>query len=153
MTRQLNCCTPTNAQPIDRFLARVFNDPFFAVRVAPEAAAQTTTIDEGSLALDISEDQSHYIVRASLPGFAKENVDIQIDDGVLSVTAQRTEVSEDSGEQFHRRERRFGSVNRRISLPGDINEAGANAELKDGVLTLKLSRADKPAGRKVQING
>lgn len=149
MTRHLNCCTPTNAQPIDRFIARVFNEPFFTVRTAPAAAS----VDEGSLALDISEDQSHYIVRASLPGFAKENVDIQIDDGVLSISAQRTEVSEESGEQFHRRERRFGSVSRRISLPGDINEAGAAAELKDGVLTLKLPRADKPAGRKVQING
>lgn len=149
MTRQLNCCTPTNAQPIDRFLARVFNEPFFTVRTAPVAA----TTDEGSLALDISEDQSNYIIRASLPGFAKENVEIQIDDGVLSISAERTEVSEDSGEQFHRRERRFGSVSRRISLPGDINEAGAAAELKHGVLTLKLPRADKPAGRKVQING
>lgn len=149
MTRQPNCCTPTNAQPIDRFIARVFNEPFFTVRTAPAA----TAIDEGSLALDISEDQSHYIVRASLPGFAKENVEIEIDDGVLSIAAQRTEVSEDSGEQFHRRERRFGSVSRRISLPGDVNESAATAELKDGVLTLKLPRADKPAGRKVQING
>lgn len=148
MTRQTNCCAPASVQPLDRFIARVFNDPFMAVRVAP-----TNTIDEGSLALDIAEDNSHLIVRASLPGFAKENIAVEIDNGVLTIQAERAETTEDSGEQFHRRERRFGSVSRRLTLPAEVDEAGAAAELKDGVLTLRLPRASKPTGRKVAING
>ena len=131
---------------VDRFLARVFDDPFFAVRTA---APQT--VDEGSLALDISEDDSNVIVRASLPGFSKENVDVEVHDGVLTIKAEQSEEHEEKGEQFYRKERRFGSVSRRVALPSHVAEDQAKAELKDGVLTLRFPKAAKATGRNVAI--
>ncbi|MBL0921253.1 MAG: Hsp20/alpha crystallin family protein [Phycisphaerales bacterium] len=149
MNRPLTRRGSIEVQPIDRFFARMFEDPFFAVRTAPLGAA---AVDEGSLALDISEDNDNVIVRASLPGFARENIEVEVHDGVLTIKAEHTEESEESGEQYYRKERRFGSVSRRVALPSPVNEDGAKAELKDGVLTLRFPRAVKSTGRKVQIN-
>ncbi len=154
-----NCCTPNNAParrnavefaPIDRFIARVFDDPFFTPRAI---ANGKTTIDDGRLALDIAETDDHLTVLASLPGFTKDQIDIEVDDGVLTIKAEREETTEQTTAQFHRKERRLGSIHRRLTLPTPVSEDGASAELKDGVLTLTLPKAARPTGRKVAING
>lgn len=92
------------------------------------------------------------IVRASLPGFKKEEVDVQVHEGVLSIRGQRTEEATQTSERYHRRERRTGLVSRLISLPETVNGEDVKAELKDGVLTLRLPKTPKEQPRKVQIS-
>jgi len=135
---------PTTAGLIDR----VFTD-FFDRALPAMTAAQ---VDEGLLAVDISEDNMSYIVRASLPGFDKNDVDVEVHDGVLTVKAQHTEESEETSERFYRRERRVGSVSRRIALPGAALENETQAELADGVLTVRVPRAKPETPHKVSIN-
>ncbi|MSQ29593.1 MAG: Hsp20/alpha crystallin family protein [Dehalococcoidia bacterium] len=94
--------------------------------------------EEGILALDISEDQEEIIVTADLPGFKKEEIDVQIHDGILSIRAQRSEEHEGKSDDYYRRERSWGSVSRRVALPGVVKDAAAEATLKDGVLTLRI---------------
>src|SRR5437016_2389182 len=60
--------------------------------------------DEGTLPLDISEDEKHVIVRASVPGFAKEDIDVEVHNGVLTLKAARKMETEEKGERFYRRE-------------------------------------------------
>ena len=131
---------------MDRFLTRFLNDPLF------EALPAVTTMEEGTLALDVSEDEKNVIVRASLPGFRKEDVQIEVHDGVLSIKAEQTEEKEESGERFYRKERRFGSVSRRVALPSAVREDDAKAELKDGVLILRLPKTKEATPRKISIN-
>lgn len=128
----------------DRMLSNFFTDgPIVGV---------AQTFDEGTLALDISEDDTHVIVRASLPGFRKEDVDVELHDGVLTIMAQHSEEHEEKSERFYRRERRIGSLSRRLALPGVVSEGNATAELRDGVLTVRVARAKPEVAKKLKID-
>jgi len=131
--------------PLSSVLESVFRDPFFAGAIVPR-------VEEGSLALDVSEDDANVIVRASLPGFKKEDIEVEIHDGVLTINATHTEEAEEKTERYYRKERRMGSTSRRIALPSAVQESGAKAELKDGVLSLLIPKVAKETPRKVQIN-
>jgi HSP20 family protein len=126
-----------------RFWNHFFSEPFVSGGPAPAT--------EGNLALDLSEDDASVIVRASLPGFRKEDVEVEVHDGVLSIKAERTEVTDEKGESYHRRERRFGAVSRQVVLPSVVDEGATTAELKDGVLTLRIAKSPKAMPRKVKI--
>jgi HSP20 family protein len=125
-------------------MSRLVNDLF-----GEQAGANG--LEEGTLALDVSEDDSDVIVRASLPGFAKDDIDVQVHSGVLTIKAEQTVESETKDERFYRRERRSGSVSRRVALPSNVQEDQASAELRDGVLTLRLPKVEKETPRKITI--
>lgn len=108
--------------------------------------------EEGTLPLDISETESEVIIRASLPGFTPEQIDVEVQDGVLTIKAARSEESEHTGERFYRRERRTGSVSRRIALPSSVHQDDAKAEFRHGELTLRLPKEAEARPRKIAIN-
>lgn len=141
---------PFEAPAFGRLLNQFFNEPFFAD--APRVAAGLQRgLEEGTLPLDVSEDERHVIVRASLPGFRKEDVDVEVHDGVLTIKAQHKEEKEEKRENFYRRERVMGSLSRRVALPSTVAEGDTQGELKDGVLTLRIPKVQQPAPRKVKI--
>jgi HSP20 family protein len=105
----------------------------------------------GTLALDIAESEGELIVRASVPGFAREDIDVQIHEGVLSIKAEHTEDAETTDERFYRRERRVGSVSRTVALPGDLTVVESRAELADGVLTLRIPQAEASRPKQIPI--
>ncbi|MHC4101024.1 MAG: Hsp20/alpha crystallin family protein [Planctomycetota bacterium] len=125
-------------------LSFVADEPFFRTPVLDADAA-------GALALDIAESDGELIVRASVPGFSKEDIDVQIHDGVLSIKAEHTEDQETTDERFFRRERRVGSVSRTVALPGEFTVTDARAELADGVLTLRLPQAEASRPKQIPI--
>jgi HSP20 family protein len=107
-----------------------------------------------ALPIDIAEKDGDIVVRASLPGFAKDEIDVQVHDGVLSITAKRSEQHEESGddgERYYRRERRIGSVSRRIALPDGVDGAKTEAELRDGVLTLTIPTPEESKPKQIEI--
>jgi HSP20 family protein len=109
-------------------------------------------MNEGSLAVDISEGkEGETIVRASLPGFKRDDVQVSVHNGVLDIKAESKEETETQGEKFFRKERRYGSVSRRIALPGNPSGEDVVAELKDGVLTVKVPGNTKSGPKKVEI--
>lgn len=91
------------------------------------------------------------MVRASLPGFKKEDIDIQVNDGVLAIKAEHSEEREVKDERYYRRERRFGAVSRRIALPGIVHDAPVSAELTDGVLTLAIDVPEQARPKQIEI--
>ena len=127
--------------PVSRLWNQIFNEPFLA----------TGAVQEGNLALDLSEDDKSVIVRASLPGFSKDNIDVEVHDGILTIKAERNEESEEKGETYHRRERRIGIATRRVALPETVSQQEVAAELKDGVLTLRFPKTPQALPRKVKI--
>lgn len=128
--------------PVEGLFNRLFQEPF---------AMQVPVIEEGALAVDVSETEDALIVRASLPGFRKEDVNIEVHESVLTISASREEVSEESGEKFYRRERRTGSVSRRIALPTSVADDQAEAQLAEGVLTLRLPKSRKDAPKRISV--
>ncbi|MFG0257340.1 MAG: Hsp20/alpha crystallin family protein [Phycisphaerales bacterium JB043] len=130
--------------PFDRMFGQLFNrEPFFV---------RFDESDESALALDVSETEKEVIVRASLPGFDKEDVTIDVHESVLTISASHTEESEEQEETFVRRERRTGSLSRRIELPSAVDEGNAWAELVNGELTLRLHKAPLNSPHRIEIS-
>lgn len=128
--------------PVEGLINRLFQEPF---------SPTMPVIEEGALALDISESEDSLVIRASLPGFRKEDVNIEVHEGVLTISATREQETEEQNEKFYRRERRTGSVSRRVALPSMVADDQADAELKDGVLTLRLPKSKKDSPKRISV--
>jgi HSP20 family protein len=138
-------CRP-RSQSLPSLLDEFFREPYFMV--APMGSAQSSA----SLALDLSETERDVIVRASLPGFTKDQICIEVHNDVLTIQAEKSEESQETNERYHRKERRFGSTSRSIALPVPVMHEKAKAELKDGVLTLTLPKHEKAQPKKISVS-
>ena len=110
-----------------------------------------TQAGDGLLPVDVSEKDNQYIIRASLPGFNKDEIDVQVHEGVVTIKAERSEEDECKDEKFYCRERRWGAVSRSVTLPGVGSDADTKAEYKDGVLTLHVPQSPAMKPKKVKI--
>jgi HSP20 family protein len=141
---------------------RLSNDPFFGMIneffgdtescngssvCAPAAGRELSS----PLPIDISETDTHLIVRANVPGFTRDQIDAEIHDDVLTIKAERKEEKEETGERYFRRELRTGTMMRRVKLPVAVSDSDIAAELKDGVLTLKVAKPVESTPRKIKI--
>jgi len=89
--------------------------------------------------VDVQAGEKEYIVEAELPGVKKEEVQIEMNDGNLSITVQRDEKVDDEGKNYIHRERRYSSMSRTIYL-GDATSEGIHAKLEGGVLHVTVPR-------------
>lgn len=92
--------------------------------------------------LDIQEDDKEYTIEAELPGVKKENIDVTLDDGRLSLSVKKEEITEDENKKYIHRERKFSQMARSISLVEAKNE-GIQAKLNEGVLTITVPKKVK----------
>ena len=101
---------------------------------------------------DIKDEGGHYLLQAELPGFQKEDIDLDVKDGVLTISASHQQESEETQGNYLCRERRSGSFSRSFSLDG-IQEDGITASYQNGVLELKLPKRQEvlPQSRKIAI--
>lgn len=98
---------------------------------------------------DIRDTGGSYVLEAELPGFKKEDISLDLKDGILTITATHTEQSEEATQgSYIRRERRYGSFQRSFDVTG-IDESGISAAYENGVLALNLPKA-KPAEPEVR---
>lgn len=103
-------------------------------------------------AIDLVETDGTYLVKAELPGVKKEDLDVTIQDGVLTISAESNYDSEDQKDgRMIRQERRFGKYVRSMRLGDIIDEAKIQAEYKDGLLELTLPKAEVAKPKKVDI--
>ena len=123
---------------------RLFDESFFR-------PVHTYSWDEASLPVDVYERDGKLHVRASLPGFATDDIDIRVHEGVLAIEAKRADEDEAGEGRWLRRERRTRSVSRRIALPETAHDADIDAELADGVLTLTLPLREEAQPRQIEI--
>ncbi|MEZ4869180.1 MAG: Hsp20/alpha crystallin family protein [Caldilineaceae bacterium] len=107
-----------------------------------------------SLALDVCENEDEYTVKASVPGVDPDNLDISLNDNMLTIKGEmKDEREQDGNGQYHLRERRFGSFTRSISLPSSIAADEANADFENGILTLHLPKSPETKPRRISIGG
>ena len=109
---------------------------------------------EWAPSVDISETDAEYLIRADLPAVKKEDVHIMVDEGMLTISGERKQKTEESKEKTHRVETVYGKFSRSFSLPENTNVASIRAESKDGVITVHVAKvkteAKKPTEIKVQ---
>ncbi len=123
---------------------RLFDDPFFR-------QSSTARTRVAALPVDVLEQDGKLVVKASLPGFDKDDIDVRLDDGVLSIKAEHSDEREHTDERVYRRERRYGAVARRLALPSIADGADVEAELKDGVLTLSIPVPEANVPKQIEI--
>lgn len=103
-------------------------------------------------AIDVSETESAYLVKAELPGVARDGLNVTINDGVLTINAERKEEKKDEKDgRLIRQERYYGKFVRSLRLGSDIDEARIDARYEDGVLHLTLPKTAEIKPRKVDI--
>lgn len=108
---------------------------------------------ELSMKVDVKEDDKAYVVHADIPGAKKEDIQVDVDGNVVSLRAEmKQEKEEKQGEKTIYSERQYGMVSRSFSLPTEVDEKGARAEYKDGVLNLMLPKKANGGGKRVSVS-
>jgi HSP20 family protein len=102
-------------------------------------------------ALDISERKDAYLVTVELPGMKAEDLDITMEDGLLTIQGERQFASESSEQQYHRVERRYGAFRRSITLPAHVMAEGIQASFEDGVLQILVPKAEEATPKRIQV--
>ena len=102
-------------------------------------------------AVDIREEQNRYVVEADIAGVARENIDISLEDSVLTVKGERAIESGENAENYRRRERTYGSFVRQFTLPDTVNTEAISATVTDGVLEIRIPKQEKPEPRKITV--
>lgn len=106
----------------------------------------------GQIKMDVKENGSAYTVEAEIPGVSKDDIQVDIEGGVVTVRAEvKQEDSKTNGDKLLSRERYYGAVSRSISLPQDVDAAKAKARYDSGVLTLTLPRKEGAVSRQLRI--
>ena len=89
---------------------------------------------------NISETGTDYIIKAELPEVSKDDIEVKVSDGVITIKGERRMENSSEDEQHHRVESFYGSFSRSFSLPADVDESAINAESKDGVLKVRIPK-------------
>ncbi len=122
---------------------RLFDDAF------------TRPINMGSVstmpAIDMYQNEDDLIVKASLPGISKDDVDITVTDGMLTLRGEYKTNEDDAGKAYHIREQRYGVFERSLSLPTDVEVDKAKAEFENGILTITLPKAEAVKPKLISI--
>ena len=103
------------------------------------------------LALDVVEKEDAYIVQASVPGVPAKDVEVTLNDNVLTIKGELKAEQEVQEETYHLRERRFGAFMRRVALPGAVDADKIEAVHENGVLTLTLPKAAAVKPKKIEV--
>jgi HSP20 family protein len=116
--------------------------------VNPTVARRSQSITP---ALDLSETVDAYIVELSVPGLKAENLEVTIENSVLTIKGEVKQETDDQKRNYHRIERRYGAFVRTVGLPTTVKADTITADLKDGILRLDIPKADQIKPRKINV--
>ena len=102
-------------------------------------------------AVDIWESENEVVYAFDLPGIPEEKIAVELEDGALSVSAEREREDTSSQDGLHRYERHFGSFERTISLPAGVTEADIKASYSNGVLELRVRKPEQPKPHRIPV--
>ena len=105
-----------------------------------------------SPALDVFDDKDNLVVKVELPGLKKEEIELSLHDGVLTISGERKRESEKKEGESFRSERYFGKFQRSVTLPAAVDANKVNAAYKDGVLTVELPKAEEAKPKQIAVN-
>jgi HSP20 family protein len=143
--RRSRSLTPYFSSPLDRFFKNDFSDFW--------DGDSLTTVPP----INVTEEKNNYLVSMAVPGFKKEDFDIDLDGDLLTISCEK-ETDTDGRERepgtFSRREYNYSSFSRTVTLPDHADNAGIKAKYDDGVLKLTIPKkpeAQKMSSKKIQI--
>jgi HSP20 family protein len=102
-------------------------------------------------AMDLTETDDHLVLRADLPGLDKDDVKVEVKDGVLTVSGERKAEQEERTDGFYRVERAFGGFSRSMSLPEHVDAEKVTADFDKGVLEVRIPKPEEREPHRIQI--
>lgn len=103
-------------------------------------------------ALDLSETPDAFVVEAAVPGLKPEDLNITVENNILTISGEMRQNNETKDRNYHRVERRYGSFQRTVSLPNTVKADAINASLENGVLHLNIPKAEEVKPRRISVN-
>ena len=110
-----------------------------------------TDLEATSPAIEISEDKNDVLVKAELPGMKKEDLEINVEERLLTIRGEKKKEEERKGEGYFYSERSYGAFERCIEIPRDVQSDKAHATFKDGVLEVRLPKTEEAKRKEVKI--
>ncbi|WP_202840562.1 Hsp20/alpha crystallin family protein [Luteimonas saliphila] len=101
--------------------------------------------------VDIKEEAERFVIYADLPGIDPQDIEIQMDKGILSIKGERKSESSTETERYSRVERRYGSFHRRFALPDSADPDGVSANGRNGVLEIVIPKRPETTPRRIQV--
>jgi HSP20 family protein len=102
-------------------------------------------------AMDLVEDDDHYVLRADLPGLGPDDVKLELEDGVLTVSGERKSEHTERKEGYHRVERAYGAFSRTLTLPDGVEPERIEARFEQGVLEVRIPKPEERKPHRVSI--
>ena len=103
-------------------------------------------------AVDIREEGNRYLLTADIPGVNRKDIEITLEEGVLTVKGERNTEAEVAEPGYRRRERSHGTFMRQFTLPDTVNTTDISASAADGVLEITIPKQEKPEARKITVS-
>ncbi len=103
-------------------------------------------------AMDVAERENDYVIRLDMPGVSRDDIDITLADGVLTVTGEIRKEEKEETDHMIREERYYGKMSRSVRLGQQIDEKKVEANYKDGVLELVLPKAEEVKPKKIAVS-
>lgn len=101
--------------------------------------------------IDVLDRSNEIVLRADLPGVTDKDVQVTVQDRTLTIHGERKEEKEDKNENYYCSERSFGSFTRSLTIPTGINSDQIEANFKNGVLEIRLPKAQESAGKRIEV--
>lgn len=137
---------------IRREMDRVYKemDRLFERFMEPELP-ELPTFGEFTPTLDVSETKDAVVVKAEVPGIEPKEIQVELQNQILTIKGEKKEEREEKGETYYRRERAYGAFARSVRIPVAVDESKVNAVFKNGVLTVTLPKAAEAKGTLIPV--
>jgi HSP20 family protein len=112
---------------------------------------QETALNAWTPAVDVYEDENAFLIKVDLPEVSREDVKVNLEENLLSISGERRFENEDRRDNYHRVERSYGQFYRSFTLPPNVNVEAIDAQYKDGVLRLTLPKKEEAKPRQVDV--
>lgn len=133
-------------RPNQDLLSRPFTD------ILDEMFNDVRTTNERFLpSIDIAETEKAFEIKAQLPGITKDDINIDLENGRLTISGERKLENEDNNKKYHRVETQYGSFTRSFQLPDSIDQDSIAANFENGVLNITIEKNEEKAKRKIEI--
>ncbi len=102
--------------------------------------------------IDISETDDQFLISAQIPGMKKDDIKINLENGQLAISGERSFKNEEDGKTFHRVETNYGSFNRSFQLPDNVDEESIKASYEDGLLNISVNKTENKVKKQIEIS-
>ncbi len=135
---------------VSKQLTRILGSSFPAR--TGSGSSEVLTMADWAPTVDITETDTAYMIKGEIPGVDKEDVNVTIEDGIITMRGERKQEKEEKDKKFHRIERSYGSFLRSFRVPDDVDETAVKAEFKDGMINVTLPKSGKAQAKLINVS-